>query len=85
VVVEEGEVRAVTPGREFIVQPEFDPTIEEYIRPLFQKVYTMSFENYPSEMERLHHPDVIACTPMPGTVRPLPPLPAPAAEPGHKK
>jgi formylmethanofuran dehydrogenase subunit A len=63
VVVEEGQVRAVTPGREMIVQPEFDPAIEEYIRPLFQKVYTMSFENYPTEIERLYHPEVVTCTP----------------------
>jgi formylmethanofuran dehydrogenase subunit A len=87
VVVEEGEVRAVSEGREFVFRPAYDETIEEYLRPLFQKVYTMSFENYPSEIERLHNPDVIACEPMPGTVRPLPPLPAPppAAAPGHKK
>jgi formylmethanofuran dehydrogenase subunit A len=61
VVVEEGEVRTVTDGREFIVHPSFDDQIEEYIRPLFTKVYTMSFENYPVEIERLKHPDVVAC------------------------
>ena len=36
--------------------PSSIPTIEEFIRPQFQKVYTMSFENYPTEMSRLHHP-----------------------------
>ena len=61
VVVEEGEVRAVSEGHEFVVHPNFDETIEEYIRPLFQKTYTMSFENYPTEMERLRHPDITAC------------------------
>lgn len=61
VVVEEGEVRAVTEGHEFVTRPAYDETIEEYIRPLFQKVYTMSFENYPTEIERLRHPDVAAC------------------------
>jgi formylmethanofuran dehydrogenase subunit A len=61
VVVEEGEVRAVSEGHEFVVHPKFDETIEEYIRPLFQKTYTMSFENYPTEMERLRHPDITAC------------------------
>ena len=30
VVVEEGQVRTVNQGREFIVQPEFDPGIEEF-------------------------------------------------------
>jgi len=61
VVVEEGEVRTVTEGHEFVSRPAYDETIEDYIRPLFQKVYTMSFENYPTEIERLRHPDVTAC------------------------
>jgi formylmethanofuran dehydrogenase subunit A len=61
VVVEEGEVRAVADGREFIVHPACDESIEAYLRPLFQKVYTMSFENYPVEMERLRHPEIRRC------------------------
>lgn len=61
VVVEDGEVRAASEGREFIVRPSYDEKIEEYLRPLFQKVYTMSFDNYPVEMERLTRPDVRAC------------------------
>jgi len=67
VVVEDGQVRAVSEGREFIVHPDFDPQIEDFIRPQFQKVYTLSFENYPTEMSRLHHPEVVPCTP-PGPV-----------------
>jgi formylmethanofuran dehydrogenase subunit A len=59
VVVEEGEVRAVNEGREFIVRPSYDEEIESYLRPLFQKVYTMSFENYPVDLERLKRPDVL--------------------------
>ena len=50
VMVEEGEVRATSEGREFIVRPSYDEQIVEYIRPLFDKVYTMSFENYPVEI-----------------------------------
>jgi formylmethanofuran dehydrogenase subunit A len=61
VVVEEGAIRNVSEGREFIVQPAFDETIEEYLRPLFQKVYTMSFDNYPVAMERLARPDIQPC------------------------
>jgi formylmethanofuran dehydrogenase subunit A len=61
VVVEEGAIRAVSEGREFIVQPAFDETIEEFLRPLFQKVYTMSFDNYPVAMERLARPDIQPC------------------------
>jgi len=61
VVVEEGEIRTVSEGREFIVQPSFDESIQEYLRPLFQKAYTMSFDNYPVAMERLARPDIQPC------------------------
>jgi formylmethanofuran dehydrogenase subunit A len=62
VVVEEGALRSVGNGRQFIVQPSFDNSIETYLRPLFQKVYTMSFDNYPVEIERLQSPDITPCT-----------------------
>ena len=58
VVVEEGDVRAVTDGKEFIVQPAVDDGIEDYLRPLFEKAYTLSFANYPVEIERLKGADV---------------------------
>jgi formylmethanofuran dehydrogenase subunit A len=67
VVVEEGQVRSVSEGREFIVHPEFDPGIEDFIRPNFNKIYTMSFENYPTEMTRLRHPEVVPCAPQTGS------------------
>ena len=76
VVVEEGQVRAIVPGREFIVHPEFDPKIEDFIRPEFQKVYTMSFENYPTEMTRLHHPEIVPCTPSAFSTPAVPVAPA---------
>ena len=84
VVVEEGQVRAITEGREFICRPKYDEHIEDYIRPQFSKLYTMSFENYPTDLERMHQHDIVECEPQPGTVRPLPPLPEPAPAPGHK-
>ena len=61
VVVEDGALRNVSNGRQFIVRPAFDEKIEEYLRPLFQKVYTMSFDNYPVEIERLQQPDIKPC------------------------
>jgi formylmethanofuran dehydrogenase subunit A len=67
VVVEEGEVRAVSEGREFIVRPSYDAGIEEFLRPLFQKVYTMSFDNYPVELERVRNPDVMDLPPEGGS------------------
>ena len=54
-------MREVVDGREMIVQPAYDATVEDYIRPLFEKVYTISFANYPVEMERLRDPEVIPC------------------------
>jgi formylmethanofuran dehydrogenase subunit A len=59
IVVEEGEVRAVSEGREFVFKPSYDEQIEDYIRPLFQKTYTISFENYPVEMERIRGAEIV--------------------------
>lgn len=61
IVVEEGHIRDVAEGREFIVRPDFDPSIEDFLRPLFQQQYTMSFENYPVEIERIHRAEVRTC------------------------
>jgi formylmethanofuran dehydrogenase subunit A len=61
VVVEEGEIRKVDTGRQYAVRPAFDPTIEDYLRPLFQQHYTISFDNYPVELERLEHAEVHSC------------------------
>jgi formylmethanofuran dehydrogenase subunit A len=61
VVVEDGEIRAVSAGRQFLVQPAFDEQIGEYLRPLFEKVYTISFDNYPVAIERIAQPDIQAC------------------------
>jgi len=61
VVVEEGEIKNVSQGREFFVQPAYDPSIEDYLRPLFQQYYTMSFDNYPVEMHRLERGEVREC------------------------
>ncbi len=59
VVVEEGEIRKTIEGRQFLVQPTYDPKIEEFLKPAFQSVYTMSFENYPVEMHRIPHHEVV--------------------------
>jgi len=61
VVLEEGEIRVVVEGRGFVSRPIYDDKIEDFIRPLFQQYYTMSFDNYPVEMERLEHPVVHEC------------------------
>jgi formylmethanofuran dehydrogenase subunit A len=61
VVIEEGEIRKVVEGKGLVVRPTYDEKIEDYIRPLFQQYYTMSFDNYPVEMDRLEHPVVSPC------------------------
>ncbi|MBI4606244.1 MAG: formylmethanofuran dehydrogenase subunit A [Planctomycetes bacterium] len=58
VVVEEGDIRKVVDGRELIVRPAYDENIEEYLRPLFEQYYTVAFENYPVEQERLEGADI---------------------------
>ena len=47
-------------GRDIVVRPSYDEKIEDYLRPLFQQYYTMSFDNYPVELERVEHADVRA-------------------------
>jgi len=61
IAVEDGEIRPVSQGREFIVRPRFDEGIEDFLKPLFQKVYTISFDNYAVEMERLAGAEVHVC------------------------
>jgi formylmethanofuran dehydrogenase subunit A len=61
IVVEEGEIRHTVPGRGFVVQPTYDMQIENYLRPLFQQYYTMSFDNYPVEMERIAGAEIRQC------------------------
>jgi formylmethanofuran dehydrogenase subunit A len=62
IVVEEGEIRQTIAGRSFVVRPTYEEQIEDYLRPLFQQYYTMSFDNYPVELERLAGAEVHACT-----------------------
>ncbi len=61
IVVEEGDIRNMNEGREFLVRPAFDEGIEDFLRPLFQQCYTMSFDNYPVEIERIARPEIHDC------------------------
>ena len=54
----------IVPG-EVPVQPAYDSGIEDFIRPIFEQSYTMSFENYPVEIERLKRPEQITLRPKP--------------------
>jgi formylmethanofuran dehydrogenase subunit A len=61
IVLEDGDIQATPEGREFVIQPDYDPDTEAFLKPLFEDCYTMQFENYPVEMERVAHPDIQEC------------------------
>jgi formylmethanofuran dehydrogenase subunit A len=61
VVIEDGDIRETPEGREFLVHPNYDPSTDEFIQPLFEDCYTMAFENYPVELERIERPDIHEC------------------------
>jgi formylmethanofuran dehydrogenase subunit A len=63
VVIEEGEIRKTVEGKGLLVRPAYDEKVEDFIRPLFQQYYTMSFDNYPVELERIERPEVRPCQP----------------------
>jgi formylmethanofuran dehydrogenase subunit A len=55
IVIEEGELRNVVEGRGYAIRPQYDEGIETFLRPVFQQQYTMSFDNYPVELDRVHN------------------------------
>jgi formylmethanofuran dehydrogenase subunit A len=61
IVIEDGDIRETPEGREFLVKPPYDPATEEYLRPMFEDRYCMSFENYPVEIERIERPQIHDC------------------------
>jgi len=61
IVIEDGDIRETPQGREFLVKPACDPDTDAFIRPLFEDCYTMSFENYPVELERIEHAELREC------------------------
>jgi formylmethanofuran dehydrogenase subunit A len=63
VVIEEGDIRATPDGREYISRPHYAPDTDEFLQPLFEDCYTMQFENYPVEMERIENPAIHDCVP----------------------
>ena len=66
IVIDDGEIRETPEGREFLVKPSYDPNTDDFIRPLFEDCYTMSFENYPVEIERIEHKELRECAPLTG-------------------
>ena len=62
VVIEDGDIRETPHGCEFLFKPSMDPGVDDFIRPLFEDCYTMSFENYPVELERIERAEVLEDT-----------------------
>jgi formylmethanofuran dehydrogenase subunit A len=60
--VEEGEIRTLNDGHEFVVQPSFNADIEGFLRERFEEHYTVSFENYPVDAERVHGLQTANCS-----------------------
>jgi formylmethanofuran dehydrogenase subunit A len=61
IVLEDGDIREAPMGKEFIVNPAREENIDDFMRPLFEDCYTMQFENYPVEIERLEHVEMREC------------------------
>ena len=62
VAVEEGEIRTLRDGHEFVIQPKYDASIEDFLRDKFEQHYTMRFENYPVEADRVHGLQMAECS-----------------------
>jgi len=60
--VEEGEIRTLNDGHEFVVQPRYNADIEGFLRERFEEHYTVSFENYPVDAERVHGLQTAECS-----------------------
>jgi formylmethanofuran dehydrogenase subunit A len=64
IVAEAGKIVIDKPGRTFYVTPGYDRQIETAIRDEFEQYYTVSFENYPVQLDHyLPRREVIPCTP----------------------
>jgi len=61
IIIEEGEMRNTVEGKGILSKPFYDPKVEDFLRPQFQQFYTVSFDNYPVEIERIEHPDIRPC------------------------
>jgi formylmethanofuran dehydrogenase subunit A len=58
-IVENGEFRTDRDGRILHVAPEYDPTIEQTIRPFFEDYYTIQFDNYAVSEKYLHQHQIV--------------------------
>lgn len=58
-IIENSEFRADHEGRILHVAPDYDPQIEQVIRPFFEDFYTIQFDNYPVSERYLREHQVV--------------------------
>lgn len=58
-IIEDGEFRSDHEGRVLHVAPDYDPNIEQIIRPFFEDYYTIQFDNYAVSESYLHEHQVV--------------------------
>lgn len=76
IVADDGELRSPLAGVSYAVRPEYDPAVEDYLRPLFRQYYTVAFENYPVAAEQVRGLRVWSCAPARASAVPAgPPVP----------
>ncbi len=64
IVAQNGQIVKDKPGRTFYVTPEYDRQIEAAIRDDFEQFYTVSFANYPVQLDHyLPRREAIPCNP----------------------
>ncbi len=61
-IIEDHEFRSDHEGRLLHVAPEYDPEIEQAIRPFFENYYTIEFNNYAVNDSYLHRHETISTT-----------------------
>ena len=61
-IIEDHEFRSDHEGRLLHVAPEYDPEIEQAIRPFFEDYYTIEFNNYAVNDSYLHRHETISTT-----------------------
>jgi formylmethanofuran dehydrogenase subunit A len=60
--VEEGDIRSIHDGHEFVVTPTYNADIEDYLKERFEDHYTMRIENYPVDADRVHGMQMAECS-----------------------
>jgi formylmethanofuran dehydrogenase subunit A len=62
IVVRDGALVAVPPGRTLYIAPPWDRALEPELRAYFERAYTVAWENYPVQDAYLPHAAEVPCT-----------------------